>query len=67
MKIEKKTSVIATIKFPLQFLDINFDMVDSIEDAALYDCDKIDVELQARQLDEPDDFQVLDVKVTYEF
>lgn len=67
MKITDKKYVIVTKNFPLRFKKANGDNVDNIEKACFYynveDADYVLTHL----LDEPDEHQVINVDITYEF
>ena len=66
LKILKQKYAIATKDFPLEFDDGNENGVDNIEEAHLYS-DKEDADKILQNFDEPDEYQVIKVDVTYEF
>lgn len=66
MKITNKKYVIATKDFPLEFDDGNGNRLDNIEDARLYN-DMEDVNSVLQYFDDPDEHQIIQVNVTYEF
>lgn len=65
MIIENKKYVIATKSFPLEFDDGSGNMVRDFNDAYLGTYDEINSELEC--FDEHGEYQILEVKVTYEF
>lgn len=65
MKIKFEKFVIATKSFPLEFDDGTGDTVDDMEYAILYETEG-NAEIELERFDEPDQFQILPVKVTYE-
>lgn len=66
MKITNKKYVIATKDFPLEFDDGNGNRLDSIEDARLYN-DMEDAKSVLQYFDDPDEHQIIQVSVIYEF
>lgn len=65
MIIENKKYVIATKTFPLKFDNGDGNNVSDFNDACLSSYDETKAELEC--FDEPDKYQILEVKVTYEF
>lgn len=65
MKIEKTKYAIASKIFPLAFDDGDGYQTDDIDNAYFYDSYE-DAEI-IKRFDEPENFQILTVKVTYEF
>lgn len=65
MIIENKKYVIATKSFPLEFHDGLGNMVSDFNDSHLGSFNEVKSELEC--FDEPDEYQILEVKVTYEF
>lgn len=66
LKILKQKYAIVTKDFPLEFDDGNENSVDNIEEAHLYS-DKEVADKILQNFDEPDEYQVIKVDVTYEF
>ena len=66
LKISKQKYVIVTKSLPLEFDDGNGNRVDSIEEAYLY-IDEEDANKILGHFDEPDEHQVINVDITYEF
>lgn len=64
MKITKEEYCIATKSFPLKFDDGNGNDIDCIEKAAL--ATKEESEEELKTFDNPDDYQVRKVTITYE-
>lgn len=65
MIIENKKYVIATKSFPLEFADGSGNMVSDFSDAHLGSYDESKSELEC--FDEPEEYQILEVKIIYEF
>lgn len=65
MLIENKKYVIATKFFPLWFDDGTGKAVSDFKDAYLSSYDELKTKLE--YFDEPENFQILEVRVTYEF
>ena len=65
MIIESKKYAIATKGFPLLFDDGEGNNVSNFEEAFLSSYESTEAELKC--CDEPDKYQILEVKVTYEF
>ena len=63
---KNKTYAIVTKDFPLGFDDGNGNRLDNIEDAHLYN-DMEDANKVLQHLDDPDEHQIIQVDVTYEF
>lgn len=66
LKILKQKYVIVTKYFPLEFDDGNGNRLDSIEDARLYN-DMEDANNVLQYFDDPDEYQIIQVSVIYEF
>lgn len=64
MIIENKKYVIATKSFPLEFDDGSGNMVSDFTDAYLGTYEEIKTQLG--YFDEPEEHQILEVKITYE-
>lgn len=65
MVVEHTKYAIATKSFPLFFDDGEGNSVDTIEDAAIGS--KEDCEAELKCFDEPENYQIIEVKVSYEF
>lgn len=68
MRLHFDRYVIATREFPLRFDNIDEcgEFVDDIESAYLYDTEE-DIVNELLQFDDPEIYQSLKIKVTYEF
>lgn len=66
LKILKQKYAIVTKDFPLEFDDGNGNRLDSIEDARLYN-DMKDANSVLQYFDDPDEHQIIQVSVIYEF
>lgn len=67
MVIRKKRYVIASKNFPLEFDDGDGCAMDNIEDAYFYESRDDAMSVLSRCFDEPDEYQVIEVRVSYEF
>ena len=65
MKITKDMYVIATRTFPLEFIDFNGEARDVLDEKVLGT--KEECEYNLSEFDEPQEYQILKVEVTYEF
>lgn len=65
MKIESEKYVIASRTFPLEFDDGNGENVNDINEAFLYPLEG-SAEAELECFDEPENYRVLRIKITYE-